>query len=120
MPRPNRIQLPSDAPQQHEDQYDHQHQPQAAAGAVAPTSAVSPAWKGAKRSKTKTISKIIPRLIDYPFRWSLTTSQVAAVPFESPRQCEIKKADVAEHPEVFGHVGLLVNEPPGQAGLPFV
>jgi hypothetical protein len=30
-----------------------------------------------------------------------------------------KKADVAEHPEVFDHVGLLVNEPPGQAGLPF-
>ena len=24
-----------------------------------------------------------------------------------------KKADVAEHPQVFGHVGLLVNEPPG-------
>ena len=31
-----------------------------------------------------------------------------------------KKADVAEHPEVFDHVGLLVNEPPGQAGLPFI
>jgi hypothetical protein len=25
----------------------------------------------------------------------------------------IKKADVAEHPKVFNHVGLLVNEPPG-------
>ena len=32
---------------------------------------------------------------------------------------QTKKADVAEHPEVFDHVGLLVNEPPGQAGLPF-
>jgi hypothetical protein len=31
-----------------------------------------------------------------------------------------KKADVAEHPEVFDHVGLLVNEPPGTAGLPFI
>ena len=31
-----------------------------------------------------------------------------------------KKADVVKHPEVFDHVGLLVNEPPGQAGLPFV
>jgi len=30
-----------------------------------------------------------------------------------------KKADVAEHPKVFGHVGLLVNEPPGWAGLLF-
>jgi hypothetical protein len=31
-----------------------------------------------------------------------------------------KKADVVEHPEVFDHVGLLVNEPPDPAGLPFV
>jgi hypothetical protein len=28
-----------------------------------------------------------------------------------------QKADVAEHPEAFDHVGLLVNEPPGTAGL---
>ena len=28
-----------------------------------------------------------------------------------------KKADVAEHPEVFDHVGLLTNEPPGTTGL---
>jgi hypothetical protein len=34
-----------------------------------------------------------------------------------PRDAETKKADVVEHPEVFGHVGLLVNEPPGLAGL---
>jgi hypothetical protein len=33
----------------------------------------------------------------------------------SPR----KEADVVEHPEVFDHVGLLDNEPPGGAGLPF-
>jgi hypothetical protein len=26
---------------------------------------------------------------------------------------ETKKADVAEHPKVFHHVGLLFNEPPG-------
>ncbi len=31
-----------------------------------------------------------------------------------------KNADAAEHPEVFDHVGLLVNEPPGPAGLPFI
>jgi hypothetical protein len=30
---------------------------------------------------------------------------------------ERKKADVAEHPKVFDHVGLLVNEPPGTAEL---
>ena len=33
---------------------------------------------------------------------------------------EIKKAGVAEHPEVFDHVGLLANEPPGPTGLPFI
>jgi hypothetical protein len=27
---------------------------------------------------------------------------------------------VAEHPEVFDHVGLLTNAPPGTAGLPFI
>ena len=35
----------------------------------------------------------------------------------SPRT---KKADVAEHPKAFGHVGLLFNEPPGKAGLFFI
>ncbi len=30
-----------------------------------------------------------------------------------------KRTDVAEHPEVLSHVGLLVNEPPGQAELLF-
>jgi hypothetical protein len=31
-----------------------------------------------------------------------------------------KKADVFEHPEAPEHVGLLVNEPPGQAELLFI
>jgi hypothetical protein len=31
-----------------------------------------------------------------------------------------KKADVAERPEAFHHVGLLVNEPPRTAGLLFI
>jgi hypothetical protein len=30
-----------------------------------------------------------------------------------------KKAGVVEHLGVFNHAGLLVNEPPGTAGLPF-
>jgi hypothetical protein len=29
----------------------------------------------------------------------------------------MKKADVIERPQAFHHVGLLVNEPPGLAGL---
>jgi hypothetical protein len=40
------------------------------------------------------------------------------VPF-SRHAASKKKADVAEHLEVFGHVGLLVNGSPGPAGLPF-
>jgi len=31
----------------------------------------------------------------------------------------MKKADVEEHPKVFFHVGLLVNEPSGKPKLPF-
>jgi hypothetical protein len=33
------------------------------------------------------------------------------------RNAEDKKADVAENPEVFDHVGSLFSEPPGRAGL---
>jgi hypothetical protein len=35
----------------------------------------------------------------------------------SPRT---KKADVAQHPEAFDHVGLLFDKPTGRAGLFFV
>jgi hypothetical protein len=31
-----------------------------------------------------------------------------------------KKAGVAEHPDVLDHAGILFNEPPGDAGLPFI
>ena len=31
-----------------------------------------------------------------------------------------KKADVVEPPQAFDHVGLLVNKPPGTAGLLFI
>jgi hypothetical protein len=31
-----------------------------------------------------------------------------------------KKAGVVEDPKVLDHAGLLVNEPPGKAGLPFI
>ena len=33
------------------------------------------------------------------------------------RNTENKKADAAEHPKVFDHVGLLFNEPPAMGGL---
>jgi hypothetical protein len=31
-----------------------------------------------------------------------------------------KKADAVEHPKMLNRIGLLVNEPPGTAGLPFI
>ena len=40
--------------------------------------------------------------------------------FERLCATENKKADVAEHPKVFGHVGLLGNEPPGRTELLFI
>jgi len=35
-------------------------------------------------------------------------------------QPSAKKTDVTEHLKAFHHVGLLVNEPPGAAGLLFI
>jgi hypothetical protein len=35
------------------------------------------------------------------------------------RPSKTKKADVAEHPKVFDHVGLLSNKPTGRAGVFF-
>jgi hypothetical protein len=40
--------------------------------------------------------------------------------FGAPALASKKKADVAGHPEVSHHVGLLVDGPPGGAGLPFI
>jgi hypothetical protein len=32
----------------------------------------------------------------------------------------MKKTDVTEHSQVLHHIGLLFNEPPGDAELPFI
>jgi hypothetical protein len=40
--------------------------------------------------------------------------------FQTSLAAKNKKADVAEHPKVFDHVGLLFNEPLGKTGLLFV
>jgi hypothetical protein len=42
------------------------------------------------------------------------------VDFERLLLPRTKKADVVEHPKVFGHVGLLFNKPPGKAELLFI
>ncbi|MBN1912249.1 MAG: DUF2973 domain-containing protein [Pirellulales bacterium] len=46
---------------------------------------------------------------------SVVPSKVGDYSHQQPTRT--KKADVAEHPEVFDHVGLLVNEPLGTAEL---
>jgi len=49
---------------------------------------------------------------------SPSDSSLAAVDRPAPPQA--KKADGVEHRKVFDHAGLLANEPPGTAGLPFI
>jgi len=47
----------------------------------------------------------------------MATAVCAAVGvWDSLETTSAKKTDVAEHPEAFRHVGLLVNEPPGHPG----
>jgi hypothetical protein len=43
-----------------------------------------------------------------------------AIRKQVPLSVTKKKAGMAEHPLVFDHAGLLVNGPPGTAGLPFI
>jgi len=98
------------------------------------------------RSRIKTINKIKPILIDYPFdglrprgsrglerlgkRQLLLAGRplgaqsgwvsIRCLPDDPDRPAppkRNKKADVVEGPKAFDHVGLLVDEPPGQAGL---
>jgi hypothetical protein len=38
----------------------------------------------------------------------------------SDRPVSTKKADVAEHPRVFDHVGFLIDKPPGRPGFLFI
>jgi hypothetical protein len=49
-----------------------------------------------------------------------TTIRIVPSMSFSPPQPRTEKADVAEHPQAFDHVGLLGNEPPGTAGLLFI
>jgi hypothetical protein len=48
--------------------------------------------------------------------FSIASSLVSVI----NRRQRKKKTGVVEYPEVFDHAGLLVNEPPGKAGLPFI
>jgi len=80
----------STAAKQEHNQQDNDHQ------------RYQPATDVHDKSPFSRLSKVHP--------WSLRLS----------RNTENKKADVAEHLEVFDHVGLLTNEPPGTAELLFI
>ncbi len=54
-------------------------------------------------------------MINLPF---LRLTKVSPWSLRQFRNTSEKKTDVAEYPEVFHHVGLLVNEPPATGGLP--
>jgi hypothetical protein len=56
----------------------------------------------------------LDNLVGCPFGFSLLTVTVPRRPMRN------KKAGATENPEGFDHAGLLVNEPPGQTGLPFI
>ena len=49
-----------------------------------------------------------------------STSRASSLVVFDRRRERKKRADVAEHPKVFDHVGLLANGPPGIAELPFI
>jgi hypothetical protein len=49
-----------------------------------------------------------------------STSPASSLVVLDRRRERKKKTDVAEHPKVFDHVGLLANGPPGMAELPFI
>ncbi len=62
-------------------------------------------------------------------RWPLRRCFAAGSNWICPSVCLVsviihsqrkKKAGMVEHPEVFDHAGLLVNGPPGKAGLPLI
>jgi hypothetical protein len=98
-------------PREQEHHHDHQHQPQAATGAVAPISAVAPSRQAAHEQH------------DQNNQQEQTHWKPLSKPGDSYERLlspETKKADVAEHPKVFDHVGLLFNKPLGKAGVFFI
>ncbi len=54
-------------------------------------------------------------MINLPF---LRLTKVSRRSLQQFRDTKTKKADVLKHPKVFQHVGILVSQPPGMAGLP--
>ena len=50
----------------------------------------------------------------------MSPRQTACVELLLEKCQKTKKADAAEYSEVFRHIGLLIDGPPGIAGLPFI
>ena len=71
--------------------------------------------------------RIVSEPLEYPAIAKLGQFQCTLVRHEAPSRlipnvsCRQKqKANMAEHPKAFGHVGLLFNEPPGKAKNYFI
>ena len=72
LPRPDRSNSLK-PPQKHEDQDDHQNQPQAAARAVAPIPAITPSWKGSQEEQDQDNQQDRTETHGLPFRWFETS-----------------------------------------------
>jgi hypothetical protein len=73
-------------------------------------------WSARRCAQGPSARVIWSAMVKFPF--SIGASLIAMI---DPRNFKrTKKAGVAEHPQGFDHVGLLVNEPPGPAELPFI
>jgi hypothetical protein len=59
---------------------------------------------------------------ELPDGWAqiIGVHRISSTRLQRPRIPTNKKADVAEHPKAFRHVGLLFNKPPGGAELFFI
>ena len=77
----------------------------------------SAAWTRRGRRQTRRVHAAENKKADVAERfWSIPATSAL---FRGVDPSRSKKADVAEHPEAFLHVGLLIDGPPGAAGLPF-
>jgi hypothetical protein len=62
-------------------------------------------------------SVVFQRFKFYLFPFVVRQLEISGI--RTAREPARKKTDAAKHPKAFHHVGLLVNEPPGPAGLLF-
>ena len=65
------------------------------------------------------VRRVLAGLEDHDSEWIGHGASLVTATARRHRK-QNKKADVVDHPEVFDYVGMLVNKPPGPAGLPLI